>query len=434
MKISIFGILAAMALLWGCDKPEEDYNFQNWGMNVIDVTSNGVKSRNPIDYSRCKLSGSRETLESLRHVSRGRVHFMDWQLQIPWEQFVKEGADRYAVNDFASFNDQYNNLLFNDAKKRNPIPFRKACSGFVCHNSKGELLFCRNFDGRTGPAVVLFDRLRNKGYKNMKMTNIAYCTLMDGVTDYMEDGCLTDGKNDLSPLLRLPLSVMDGINEHGLCFAAYQLPDFPEAPVAGRPSAVNQNSGKPQGTFFLLHNRILETCKTVKDVEELFDSYDYVTLMPNLNVHWFVADATGDFAVFEYWGEGTASSPYKLYVLRPEDREETMYTSLATVPYEFNSIENYYCNPEAAATYDQDMWQISYSTKLRIHNMMSHYKPVMSEREALECLQEGNFGMEIVGEITNWSCVYNTTTRTLLFNMRDDMSEVYFIDLKKELR
>lgn len=38
-------------------------------------------------------------------------------------------------------------------------------------------------------------------------------------------------------------------------------------------------------------------------------------------------------------------------------------------------------NPEAAATYDQDMWQISYSTKLRIHNMMSHYKPVMSERE-----------------------------------------------------
>ena len=65
--------------------------------------------------------------------------------------------------------------------------------------------------------------------------------------------------------------------------------------------------------------------------------------------------------------------------------------------------------------------------------MMSAYHPVMSESEALLCLQEGNFGIEAPDDVTNWSCVYNPAERTMLFNMRDDMSEVYSIDLKKDL-
>ena len=52
---------------------------------------------------------------------------------------------------------------------------------------------------------------------------------------------------------------------------------------------------------------------------------------------------------------------------------------------------------------------------------------------ALMCLQEGSFGIEEPDNVTNWSCIYNPAERTMLFNMRNDLSEVYSIDLKEDL-
>ena len=66
--------------------------------------------------------------------------------------------------------------------------------------------------------------------------------------------------------------------------------------------------------------------------------------------------------------------------------------------------------------------------------MMRHYSPVMTEGDALRCLQYGNFGIETIDEVTDWSCVYNPKDRTILFNMRDDLSIVYCIDLEKDLK
>ncbi|MDO5341826.1 MAG: hypothetical protein Q4F69_05165 [Bacteroidia bacterium] len=57
----------------------------------------------------------------------------------------------------------------------------------------------------------------------------------------------------------------------------------------------------------------------------------------------------------------------------------------------------------------------------------------MDEEEALQCLQYGNYGIEVSGQVTNWSCVYNSRQKTILFNVRDDMSQAFTIDLKKDL-
>ena len=66
--------------------------------------------------------------------------------------------------------------------------------------------------------------------------------------------------------------------------------------------------------------------------------------------------------------------------------------------------------------------------------MMTYYWPEMSEQNALRCLQQGNFCMEYASpQVTDWSCVYNPKQGTLLFNMRDDLSEVYFLDVFAEL-
>ena len=115
----------------------------------------------------------------------------------------------------------------------------------------------------------------------------------------------------------------------------------------------------------------------------------------------------------------------------PAERKLT----LAQVPYERNSIENYYCNVEANYTFNTDRWQLTFSNKCRVQRMMTYYWPVMSEEQALRCLQQGNFGMEYASpQVTDWSCVYNPKQGTLLFNMRDDLSEVYFLNVYEELR
>lgn len=105
------------------------------------------------------------------------------------------------------------------------------------------------------------------------------------------------------------------------------------------------------------------------------------------------------------------------------------------VEYEWNSIENYYRNPELVATYESDGWQKDYSPKVRIVHMMNAYKPTMTLEEALACSQEGIFSLEqgYVDKLTNWSCIYNPKERTIHFYNRNDVSKLYVVDLKKDL-
>ena len=65
---------------------------------------------------------------------------------------------------------------------------------------------------------------------------------------------------------------------------------------------------------------------------------------------------------------------------------------------------------------------------------MSHYSLVMDEEEALRCLQHGCFAEDAMGKVTDWSCVYNPVKQTVLFNMHDNLSKVYSIDLKDALK
>ena len=445
MKNILSFILAAAAVftIAGCQKTDLP-DPRKGEFQVRRLRALGEVSPNPVNYSHCLLPGSKETLESFRHVSKGRLYYMDYDAEFPFEEMiVREPDKRYKPDEYQKMVLNLNSLLYNDAKIGGVAPsIVKACSGFVCHNAQGQLLFGRNMDSGSGNLIVTFHGKRSSGYKFVMMTNQAYVDAMNGISEPegKADGIFMDGKTDLSLALRQPLVSLDGMNEHGLCFAGYQLPNFnPEAALLDphMPMPVDQNTPGSEGqiTFSTLHYLILSKCRTVNDVKELLKKYDYVTIWNCENVHWYLADAEGNYAVLEYWGRGTEESPFELYVM--DDITERYVTagnsSYYGIPYEYNCIENYYCNPKAAATYNEDKWQHFFNNKVRIHHMMSAYKPIMSEREALLCLQEGNFGIEAPNDVTNWSCVYNPEERTMLFNMRDDLSEVYSIDLKKDL-
>ena len=414
-------LLSLLPLLF-CGCSDSDEIEQSPSTNVLRVNTLGEKVTNPTNSQWCKSSTAEATLSSVRRIS-DRFYKMDYLTELPLDQLV-DGD--YRTHD--AFETAFDKAMFTPEGYENAkVDEGTACSGFVCWNEKGEILLGRNFDGDGGPLMLIHNKAN--GFKFVQFTDPHYNSILFNSADREHgDGILSDGKTSLHRLLREPLATMDGMNEYGLCFGAYQLPSFDEH-HPGTPLA--QNTGKKAIASSLMHNLILARCKTVKDVEVLLKSHDMVNIVRELNVHWMMADATGDWALFEYWKD-------ELHVYREADLIGLSVYVGTDVPYEWYSIENYYRTLEPYSAYPKqyvvDDWQVMMSGKKRVGHMMNFYKPTMSEMDALRCLQEGRYDLEVPHHMTNWSCVYNPTQKTVLFALRNDMSQVYKVDLKEDLK
>ena len=426
MKKLFLALMAVAAIaLTGCkdnnNEPEPQPGPQD---GIIQVTHQlGEKVTNPLNLQWCKDSVSaKATLSSLRHIS-DVFYYMDYQMDMQLDNLL---AGNYRTRD--AFDKAFNDMMFNPGGEE-PVytPQRIACSGFVCKNEQGELLLGRNFDGDFGPLLMMFNR--TNGAKYVQMTDPCYNSLIYiNLETKKADGMLSNGKASLHRLLRQPLLTMDGMNEYGLCFGAFQLPKFDTVNIA---PIHQEGHGDAMGAN-LFHNLILSKCKTVKDVETFMSRHDFVTNNTTLNVHWLMADATGDWAMFEFWDN-------KLNVYREDSLYKMSSNTCTPIPYEWYNIENYYRSWIPYTAYPKpgeatkSNWQSFFSSRIRATHMMNNYHPVMSEMEALKCLQEGRYSIEVYDHLTNWSCVYNPKQRTILFCLRNDMSKVYKVDLKKEL-
>ena len=433
--------LSALVFNVGCEKIENHEQEKPEDRVITNIRQIGEPVANPVNYELCKdAESAKTTLSSLRRIS-DRFYYMDFTTDLQFEKLIVD-----VMPDNLSNHNAMEELWFEKAGQEEPFDEERpqqSCSGFVCFNEKGEVLFGRNFDGAGGPLCMLFNKAN--GYKYIQFTapnynSASYNGISKKDPDENGDGILSDGETSLHRLLRQPMATMDGINEYGLCFGAFQLPVFAdqEKGTPGPTRVLQDEAGKGYIANSLMQNFILSKCKTVNEVEKMMEQYNYVSLHPSINVHWMIADATGDYAIFEYWEN-------KLYVLRPEDRMNIVPFTSQVIPYEYNSVENYYANLEATQTYLTDKWQNGYSAKQRVRHLMdayadkvhlmqfgAAYKPVMSEMEALECLQAGAFAIEMPNDATNWSCIYNPAQKTILFNMRNDMSKIYKIDFERD--
>ncbi len=440
MKKSI--ILLALALLVavsGCKKdPQPDPN----EFPIVALRSAGKEIPNAnITPERCIPEGSKATLSSIRYVPGHPIYYMDYTANVDWESLLTD----YNLPLYGMYNltGKATNALFNYTP--GPTITGKiqgnTCSGFICHNSKGEMLNCRNYDGDYGEMVVVFNHNVKPGeHKSVMMTDLNGAQKFSNTAGYDGDNVLLREGIDLNVLLRQPLSTVDGMNDAGLVLTCYQLPNFddrnepivdPLPSVTPRPFAIYQDTDKPKVGFISLHILALTKCATVQEVIDLFRSYDFTTLNQGMNIHWCISDANNDWRTLEYWVGSDGSD--SLFVFDEEARSHSANLGGHDVAYEYRSMENYYYNPAPASTFFMDYWQRDFGGVVRAHNMMGHYSPVMDEEDALRCLQYGNFGIEVPGQVTNWSCVYNAKQRTVLFNARDDMSQAFTIDLKKDL-
>ena len=400
------------------------------GNTPLSVLSLGEPiTMNPLGLDHCKPAESADVLASLRRID-DKFYYMDYTIDLQLDSLIDK--DLRSIEDF---NLALHSILFNEPEKEDFGDINAlSCSGFVCKNPAGQTLFGRNFDGGAGPLLMTFNTAN--GYRFVASTNPIYNSFkMYYDPEKGGDGVLNNGKTPLYGLLRQPFATTDGMNEYGLCFGAFQLPTFGglDPKFEPNPDKLQQETGKKALGIMLMHSCILGKCKTIKEAEEFLRAHDMVNPLP-LNVHWMMADATGDWAIFEYWKN-------ELYVYRAKELYDLSNHKRGQqhIQWEWFSIENYYRHPEPYLSFPVNQaenpanWQQQMTNKLRVEHMMNFYHPVMTEMEALECLQEGHFGIEEFGGITDWSMVFNPAERTILFNMRDDMSKIYTLDLKKDL-
>ena len=455
MKKTLFFLLAATATLSivGCQKdplpsPKKGYDFTIERLRDVGQTIPNPK----IDLNNCIPEGSKETLESVRYVEGKPIYYMDYMAKVDWESLLTQDKDNhFPVFCLKDVSDKISQALFRSYKPKEPAegPYG-SCSGFICNNSKGELLNCRNFDGDFGEMVVIFNHNVKPGeHKSVMMADLSWAQKYAGDNSYGGDNVLKNGK-EMNVLLRQPISTVDGMNDAGLVIAGYQLPDFqdqdstvvdPYPSPTPRPYGTDQTTGKPQIGFITVFYQALTTCKTVNDVIDMLRKHDYVALMRNLNMHWCVSDASGEWRTLEYWkdenGQQSVGNPKGkadiLYVYDEDARSKSAFLGNHNIAYEYKSMENYYYHPTPSSTFYTDYWQRGFGGVFRAHNMMNYYSLVMDEEEALSVLQQGSYGIEVPGHLTNWSCVYNGTQKTVLFTVRNQTDRAFLIDLKKDL-
>ena len=455
MKKTLFFLLAATATLSivGCQKDPLPSTKKGYDFTIERLRDVGQKIPNPkIDLNNCIPEGSKETLESVRYVEGKPIYYMDYMAKVDWESLLIQDKDNhFPVFCLKDVSDKISQALFRSYKTKEPAegPYG-SCSGFICNNSKGELLNCRNFDGDFGEMVVIFNHNVKPGeHKSVMMADLSWAQKYAGDNSYGGDNVLKNGK-EMNVLLRQPISTVDGMNDAGLVIAGYQLPDFqdqdstvvdPYPSPTPRPYGTDQTTGKPQIGFITVFYQALTTCKTVDDVIDMLRKHDYVALMRNLNMHWCVSDASGRWRTLEYWkdenGQQAVGNPKGkadiLYVYDEDARSKSAFLGNHNIAYEYKSMENYYYHPTPSSTFYTDYWQRGFGGVFRAHNMMNYYSLVMDEEEALSVLQQGSYGIEVPGHLTNWSCVYNGTQKTVLFTVRNQTDRAFLIDLKKDL-
>lgn len=104
-------------------------------------------------------------------------------------------------------------------------------------------------------------------------------------------GFYTDGETDLSLLMGLPYAALDGINEDGFAIGVLALKE----------NQTQQNTGKPRIGTTTAIRMLLDRASTVKEAVAMLKNYDMnMKGAGNSNYHYFMADATGDYAIVEY--------------------------------------------------------------------------------------------------------------------------------------
>jgi len=333
-------------------------------------------------------------ITTLKELDPERLYVMDYTADYKLDQLIEDGVESTEqMMEFLSKN------IFDVAPAESALPTPSTgCSAYAAVGAEsGDFLYGRNYDychvenGIEVPATALFVRTAPEGGKKA-------ISMVDAYWLGFHKGFYNDGKTDLSMLIAAPYEMLDGMNEDGFAISVLHLDG----------KATRQDApGKQLIWANVFMRKLLDTAGTVEEAIALANTYNLSMKTPaNGNLHFFIADATGDYAILEYSYADAASVeetlPNILKIFRGNDCDRY--------------VTNFYVDPDLAShpklgpLGKHGLWR--YDT-LRVNLAKCGNKLTEDEAMALLKAVSQNSNPDENTSHTQWSALYNLTQKKL---------------------
>ena len=276
-----------------------------------------------------------------------------------------------------------------------PVKIRPegACSTFVAETPESDRLFARNFDYKTGMAMMVKAAPKN-GYRSLALSNLGHIGF---------DKNNVPEKNLINRFRTLAsvYSPIDGMNEKGFAVAVNTAVE----------QITHQDTGKTKVMTTLAIRMLLDKAADVEEGIRILKNVD-MNSSGKIGYHFQMADRKGDSAVIEYIDN-------KMVVIRKGAEDPCFCLTNFTV----STVDK---NGTGKERYEI------------IENGLKKYNSVMSEKAAMNLLDKAQMdghryyepGHMYYDSKTQWSVIYNLSKCTATISVGSDYSRCFKVSLK----
>lgn len=261
------------------------------------------------------------------------------------------------------------------------------CSTISVKSPEGDSLFGRNFDWENCEAMVV-SAYPDKGYTSISTVNMDF--IQQGADGVAALALQADNVRTIAALY----APLDGMNEAGLVVSVNMIQDS---------ATISQTTKKPDITTTTAIRLLLDQAANVEEALTLLSQYDMHGSM-GMMVHFALADADGHSVVVEY----------------VDNEMIVTETPVVTNFYLAEGEKNGIGTAQSHERYDILMKQLSESDTMSTEDV----------KDALHSVSKGNFGEF---ESTEWSIVFNQSTKEVRYYHRENYKNSYLFTVKEEL-
>ena len=220
------------------------------------------------------MKGMFKTLRSFKKMPDFPVYSLDYTADYQLERLLGMGAG--SDSEFAG---NVCKILLNGL----PVKIRPegACSTFVAATPEREMLFARNFDYKTGMAMLVKANPKN-GYRSLALSNL-------GHIGFDRDNLPEKNVINRFKTLASVYSPLDGMNEKGFAVAVNTAAE----------QITHQDTGRPKVMTTLAIRMLLDHAADVEDGIRILREVD-MNSSGKIGYHFQMADRKGDSAIIEY--------------------------------------------------------------------------------------------------------------------------------------
>lgn len=365
-----------------------------------------VPKQNPAAF--IKDEGKLAMLHSMKDMDgSGCLYEIDYTVDYKLDAVLKSGCtETTQLFNYVAY------LLYDSLpQSKAQVSFDAGCSAFAVPDlQSGNFLMGRNYDfchatedgkGYKSIAAIMVHTAPQGGKKSISM--------VDGMQLGYGQGFYTDGESDLSLLMGLPYAALDGINEDGFAIGVLALKE----------NQTKQSTGKPRIGTTTAIRILLDRASTVKEALDMLKNYDMdMQGSGRSNYHYFMADATGDYAIVEY-------------TLKKGDTIPTVMEKL-TGNDTLRCVTNFYVSPTMVGT--NDGWGSDHGKDRywKIRNKLAENNYLLSSNGAMSLLSDVSQPADLknITSQTQWSCLYNLSEKSLRLAILRDYGKMYNFKVK----